>query len=334
MRNPLNIKSGTGLIGAAMLVLILAGCDAGNAPLSSQPLANGAILAAETNGRFTLVTSGNGPVQVWRQGDATPLYQWYQGEETDPVLLLTISPGGNAAATATSHTVAVWSLESGQNLGFYSLPQSLRALALANNGQALLLGYQNGTVEFVNLNTGRRLQYFGHENVINSLDLSANGRYALSASHDGMVHFWQTTDAALLASWQHSNSANLVKLDENGSYAFSADAQGNGKIHHLPGGELQAQLKVPARGQTFVSARLNAGQNLLATGGTSRRLDLWQLDSGTHLQQWQVGLHTQLRPASAMVYSVAFVSPDTLYSASSSGLAETWTITNSEQNDE
>lgn len=334
MRNPFSAKNRPSLVAAAIIVLTLSGCDSAEPPLSRQPLSTGSILAAQTNGRFTLVAPGNGPVQVWQQGDTAPLYQWHQGKETDPVLLLAISPDGHTAATATEQTVALWSLESGRNLGFYSLEHTLRALSLADSGRALLLGYHSGEVEFVELNSGRRLLFLGHDDVINSLDLSANGQYALSASQDGRVIFWQTANAAMLADWQHENSVNLVTLDQGGRYAFSADAQGQGLVHRLPGGELQAQLEVPARGQTFVSARIDAARNRLATGGTTRRLDLWQLSDGAHLKQWQVGLHTQLRPASAMVYSVAFSAPDQLYSASSAGLAETWTITNREHHDE
>ncbi|WMC09939.1 hypothetical protein PU634_12640 [Oceanimonas pelagia] len=318
------------------LGLLLAGCDRATPPLVRQPLAKGSVVAADTtaDGRFTLVAGGNGPVQVWRQGGATPLYQWYQGEETAPVVLLATSPDGQHAATATDSTVAVWSLASGENLGFYRLEQPLRALALAGGGRELLLGYQSGEVEYVNLSSGRRLQFLGHRDRINSLDLSANGRYALSASHDGEVMFWQTTNAAVLARWHHEQSVNLVRLDQQGRLAFSADAQGTGAVRRLPGGELQARLQVPARGQTFVSARFNARGDQLATGGTARRLDLWRLSDGAHLGHRQVGLHTQLRPASAMVYSVAFAAPDRLYSVSSAGLAETWTLTNREHHDE
>ncbi|MDP5293779.1 hypothetical protein Q9290_16010 [Oceanimonas sp. CHS3-5] len=318
------------------LGLLLAGCDQSEPPLARQVLAEGSILAAAStdDGRFTLVSSGKGPVQVWMAGDAAPLYQWYQGQETDPVVLLASGPDGKAAATATERTVALWSLESGQNLGFYRVEQPLRALALASNGRALLLGYQNGEVEYVNLASGRRLQFLGHQDRINSLDISANGRYALSASHDGEVMLWQTDDAAIVARWRHEHSVSLVRLDQGGRYAFSADAQGNGEVHRLPDGEVQARLEVPARGQTFISARLNVDQDLLATGGTARRLDLWRLSDGTHLHHWQVGLHTQLRPASAMVYSVAFDGAHRLYSTSSAGLGETWALTNRDEHDE
>lgn len=337
MRNPFLVKTRAGLVGAAGLVLLLlAGCDRSAPPLARQPLAEGSVLAVEStaDGRFTLVATGSGPVQVWQQGDAAPLYQWHQGEETTPVVLLAAGPSGLAAATATEYTVAVWSLASGQNLGFYRLEQPLRALALASDGRALLLGYQSGEVEFVNLSSGRRLQFLGHQDRINSLDLSANGRYALSASHDGEVMLWQTADAGILARWRHEHSVNLVRLDQGGRYAFSADAQGRGDIHRLPGGELQARLQVPARGQTFVSARFNVEQGQLATGGTARRLDLWRLSDGVHLHHWQVGLHTHLRPASAMVYSVAFTGPNRLYSVSSAGLGETWPLTHRDPNDE
>ncbi|MBM7455686.1 WD40 repeat protein [Oceanisphaera litoralis] len=343
MRKPKLIKmpSNLPMVTLCVIFLLISGCDTGDTPVTQSRYAEGTVLAAQTSadGRFTLVATGPSPVQVWQRGKDEPLYHWYQGETTDDILLLAISPDGHSAATASIDTVAVWSLQSGRNAGFYQLNNSLRALALANNGHSLLLGYHNGEVEYVDLQSGRRLLFMGHrlggENSrINSVDLSANGRYALSASQNGQVLLWQTTDAAILSRWQHENSISLVRLDSSGRLAFSADAQGQGQLHRLPSGALLSSLQVPYRGQTFISARLDSSNNRLLTGSTSRRLELWQLDDGKQLQQWSVGLHTKLRPASAMVYDVAFIDQQHIYSVSSAGFGETWTIDSREQHHE
>lgn len=316
--------------------LLLSGCDGGSRPLARQAFTEGTVLATETtaDAGHVLVSTGPGPVRVWRRGEAEPRYHWYQGESTDDILLLASSPGSDVAATATTDTLALWSLDDGRNLGFYRLEQTLRALALEDGGRGLLLGYQSGEVEYVDLTSGRRLRFLGHQDRIDAVDLSANGRYALSASHDGEVIFWQTDNAAILARWRHEHSASLVRLDPQGGYAFSADAQGSGDIRRLPGGERQARLHSAHRGQTFVSARLDVTGNRLLTGGTARRLDLWQLDDGRLLNSWQVGLHTRLRPASAMVYSVAFIDSRQAYSVSSAGLGETWPLNHRDDDNE
>ena len=335
MRKPKAIKMPARRLTRMLCVtfLLITGCDAGDKPISQSRYANGTVLAAQTSadGRFTLVTTGPSPVQVWQQGVVEPVYHWYQGESSDDILLLAVSPDSHNAATATETTVAVWSLQNGENQGFYQLKQPLRALALGNNGRSLLLGYQDGSVEFVNLSSGRRLVFMGHQQTeqhhrINSVDLSANGRYALTSSQDGQVLLWQTSDAAILSQWQHENSITLVRLGPEGKLAFSADAQGQGELRHIPSGQLLSRLQIPYRGQTFISARLNPDHNQLLTGSTSRRLELWQLDNGQQLQHWQVGTHTKLRPASAMVYDVAFSSAQHVYSVSSSGLGETWPL--------
>ncbi len=343
MRKPKLIKMPPHLLTVTLCVtfLLLSGCDTGDKPVAQSRYAQGTVLAAQTSadGRFTLVASGPSPVQVWQPHQPRPLYQWYQGESTEDILLLAVSPDSRSAATASEHTVAVWSLQNGQNLGFYQLEHSLRALALANDGASLLLGYHHGEVEYIDLQSGRRLLFLGHrlegENSrINSVDLSANGRYALTASQNGQVLLWQTRDAAILSRWQHANSISLVRLDAEGRFAFSADAQGVGELHRLPSGERVSRLQGPYRGQTFISARLDPANNRLLTGSTSRRLELWQLDDGTPLQSWQVGLHTWLRPASAMVYDVAFSDERHIYSVSSSGLGETWALDQREQSHE
>lgn len=334
MRKPKPIKMPIHALTMMLCVtfLLISGCDGGDKPIDQSRYAKGSVLAANTsiNGQFTLVATGSNLVQVWQKGVAEPIYHWRQGEPSDSILLQAISPDSDNAATATETTVAVWSLLNGKNQGFYQLKLPVRALALADNG-SLLLGYQDGSVEFVDFASGRRLIFMGHQqttnnNRINSVDLSANGRYALTASQDGHVLLWQTTDAAIVSQWRHENSITLVRLGPEGKLAFSADAQGQGELHQLPSGELRSRLQVPYRGQTFVSARLNPADNQLLTGSTARRLELWQLDNGQQLQHWQVGTHTKLRPASAMVFDVAFINPLHVYSVSSSGLGETWKL--------
>lgn len=326
-----------------VIFLLLTGCDGGDTPLERSRFSNGSVLAAQTtqDGSFTLTATGPSPVQVWRAGQAEPVYHWYQGDSNESIILLASSPDSQYAATATENTVAVWSLANGKNLGFYALTQSLRTLSVSDNGRSLLLGYQEGEVEFVDLQTGRRLLFMGHlrlegNNRINSVDLSANGRYALSGSLDGQVLFWQTSDARVLSQWRQEKSVTVVRLDAQGQLAFSSDAQGQGQVHQLPSGDLLSELQVPYRGQTFVSARLDAKHNRMLTGSTSRRLELWQLDNGQLLQEWQVGTHTKLRPASAMVYDAAFLGennndPQAIYSVSSSGLGERWALATENQ---
>ncbi|MBO1518368.1 WD40 repeat domain-containing protein [Oceanisphaera sp. DM8] len=332
------------------MFLLITGCDVADGPEEQHSYANGSVVAANTsdNGRFTLVAAGGNLVQVWQKGGNEPIYRWRQGEPSDSILLQAISPDNQNAATATETTVALWSLLDGKNQGFYQLKQPLRALALANNASQLLLGYQDGSVEFIDFVNQRRLLFMGHQQTerfaqdnpesasevaqdskhhrINAVDLSANGRYALTASQDGQVLVWQTTDAKVVSQWQHENSITVARLGPKGKLAFSGDAQGQGEIHALPSGKLTARLQVPYRGQTFVSARLNPDSKQLLTGSTSRRLELWQLDTGQLLQGWQVGTHTQLRPASAMVFDVAFINSRQVYSVSSSGLGEIWSL--------
>ncbi|WP_245879682.1 WD40 repeat domain-containing protein [Zobellella endophytica] len=326
------------LLSTALCVtlLLLSGCDAGPRPFGQSRYAEGTVLAADTSadGRFTLISTGPSPVQVWQRGDAEPLYHWYQGESQQDIVLLATSPDGQAAATATEDTLALWSLATGRNRGFYRLNHPLRALAIADRGRAVLLGYHNGEAEFVDLTSGRRLLFMGHRDRINSVDLSADGRLALTGSHDGEAILWQTGDAAILARLPHAHSVSLVRLDEEGRRAFSADAQGGGQLWRLPSGEPLAALQVPGRGQTFISARFDPEQDRLLTGGTARRLQLWQLDDGRLLDSLQVGLHTRLRPASAMVYGVAFVNPQQIYSISSAGLGETWALSQRESRHE
>lgn len=338
MRKPKTIKTLSAPLTwlSCVILLLISGCDSHRSAQQEHRYAKGAILAAQTSadGKITLISSGLGPVQVWRADARQPLYQWHQGQVSEPVLLLAIAPDSQYAATATERTVAIWSLVSGENQGFYELNHTLRTLAIANHGQRLVLGYDNGELEFIELSSGRRLVFMGHNATINSVDLSANGRYALSADQAGQVLLWDTQSAHVLSQWQHAASVTLVRLDPSGKIAFSASSQGQAELHQLPSGKRLGALAVAKRGQTFVSARFDNEHQQLLTGSTARRLELWQLNNGQLLEQWQVGTHTKLRPASAMVFDVAFNDGNQVFSVSSSGLGETWTITSRDKNNE
>ncbi|MCU7376041.1 hypothetical protein PEC18_35955 [Paucibacter sp. O1-1] len=67
-------------------------------------------------------------------------YQWLQGKQdnTSNVIDTAISANNMFAATMSSGSLAIWRLDDGSSVGWWSLPSYAQSVAIANNGQTLV----------------------------------------------------------------------------------------------------------------------------------------------------------------------------------------------------
>lgn len=217
----------------------------------------------------------------------------------------------------------------------------LRAIDISNNGNHVLIGKSNGIVVHINIKTGRRLEFLGHQtelldennepiqinNAINSVEMSPNGRYAISGSSDHTAYLWDTRTGQVIHKFRHSARVVNVALDKKARYAFTSDSGGQSSIWDIKTGKLISNLKFINRQEIFTSARFSDNGHWLLTGAPTRELTLWQISTGKQLQQWNVTPRKDSRPASAVVYSAAFINNESqIISESSSGLSEVWEI--------
>jgi WD40 repeat protein len=256
------------------------------------------------------------------------LYNWSHSKETDVgIIAVDISPDGKRAVTATEKDMALWDTSTGQNLGFYSLPESdLRDIAISDRGEFLIMGLGNGKVIHLNLKTGRRLEFLLHGEAINSLDISPNGRYVLSSGNDYRAIFWDSKTGQALHQWQHNSRVILVALSRDGSRAFSTGNKANAFIWNLKTGEKIAQLDLSDRQYVLSSARFSLDNQLLLTGSPSRQLILWNANDGQAQQQIRVSPRYTNRPSGAIIYAVGFTSDGDLLTESSAGFGERWQV--------
>ena len=90
---------------------------------------------------------------------------------------------------------------------------------------------------------------------------------------------------------------------------------------------MRSRLKFINRQEVYTAARFSDDGNWLVTGAPTRELTLWSVKTGEQLQQWRVTARKDTRPASAVVYSAAFINNQRqIISESSSGLSEVWEI--------
>jgi WD40 repeat protein len=320
------IKSAIYLIG---ICLILTGCHSEPPSDRQIPLSSVGAVSADlsADGKLALVTSIEQGTLAWDLEHDKQLWRWRLSDSPkEQVFITRFGPGDSHAVIASLETFAIWRLDTGQAEGYYSLPESrLRDIAISGDGRDVLVGREDGKAEWIDTRTGRRLQFLGHTEQVNSVDLSPNGRYALTGGNDYSAYLWDTQSGQVLHRFNHEGRVVMVRLDESGRYAFTADSR-SGRIWDLVSGKELSRLDKQARFEVYTSARfVNQGQ-WLVTGAPSRKLTLWQVKDGKALANWAVAPRPGVKPPSAVVYAAALRDNDHLVSASSSGLAEIWTI--------
>lgn len=315
------------------LFWLLSGCEPSHEPITQIRHAAIATYDADIseNGRFSLVASVNHHAGYWNLDTEELLYVWQHGEGQE-VIAVDISADGNQAITATATEIAVWDTSSGQNLGYYSIPESdLRDIKIANEGRYLVMGLGDGKVIHLDLRTGRRLEFLMHTEAINSIDISPNGRYVLSGSNDFKAIFWDAQTGQPIDQWQHNSRVVLVALSRDGSYAFSAGNKADAYIWNLADGNKTASLALKKRQYVLSVARFSPDNSQLLTGAPSRQLILWDTQSGKLQQLIRVSTRTQNRPSGAIIYAVGFAPDGSLLSESSAGWGERWQKTPSSE---
>lgn len=315
-----------------LLVALVGGVTACTIPESTplqqwRHVEEGAYAAdISTDGTLAVVSGITNGINVWRMGEETPLYHWsHQGEGNNLVISIHISADKTHVVTADREAFALWSLESGEPIGFWRIDEaSIRDVAVANNGKGILVARSSGKVMYFEPNTQRRLEFMGHQEKVNSIDISPNGKFALTGGNDYIAYLWSTDSGQIIHTFTHPTRVTKVALDDQGRYAFTADSQSKSQIWNVQSGEAIADLKYIARQRIFTDAVFSDDGNHLLTGSPSRQVYLWDLHNGDQVGAWKVASRTSVSPPTAVVYGVAFMSDGNIVTESSSGLAEVW----------
>ncbi len=311
---------------------VLSACQpASNTPTPRfQHAVEGAYAANISNdASYSVVSSIHHGISLWDIKNNALLFNWAQQQDSSDNLVLAadIADNNSHVLTASSENFALWNITTGKSEGYWKVREStIRDIALANNGQYILLGKSNGIAVHVTLATGRRLEFLGHQEKINSVDMLPNGRIALTGSNDFVAYLWDTKSGQVIYRFNHPSRVTMVALDPQARYAFSADSKKSANIWDLKTGKLISQLQYFNRQEVFSSVQFSPDGTQLLTGAPSRKVSLWDIASGKRLTSWRVSPRDDIRPAGAVVYSVAFSDNNKILTESSSGYAETWQI--------
>ncbi|WP_445776453.1 WD40 repeat domain-containing protein [Shewanella sp.] len=277
------------------------------------------------NAQLALVSTANNGVQVWDLTGPNMSYQWLQGkkDDTSNVIDTAMSANNTFAATISHNSLAIWRLDDGSSVGWWSLPSYAQSVAIANNGQTLV-GLVDGSVMSLSPQKNRLIQFLGHQEKVNSVSISADGQTALTGGNDGKVMLWNSQTGQPIQQWILGSRITKVLINHSGSLSFAADITGNAAIWQSISGSKVSQLNIVRRQMNFSSARFVKNDQQLLTGTPSKELFLWQINSGKALGHWQVQLSKNTQNRGAVVYSAAMTPQGTIVSISSQGLIEYW----------
>lgn len=315
----------------ALGIMGMIGCN----PTSHQPTSvqqhagNGAIAGSiSRDGKWAFVSSSQHGLSWWDVTNNELIYTWKQQQGENLVLATAISDDNLFALSADSENFALWDTQTGENIGFWKVREStIRDIAVSNQGKHILIGKTNGTVLHITVESGRRLEFLGHSEKINSVDMSPNGRYALSGANDYLAYLWDTQSGQVVHRFTHPSRVSKVKLDSQGRFAFTADSKKQATIWQVNTGQPISQLSYTSRQMIFSAVQFSPDGSMIATGSPTRKLRLWNANSGELLGYRDVTPKANTKPASAVINSVAFnENGDTLLTESSSGMLEFWPI--------
>lgn len=290
----------------------------------------GAYAANISNdGKFAVVSSIHHGLSYWDLEKNALLYSWSQQQDSadNLVLAVDIADNNSHVVTANREAFALWDTKTGKSDGYWQVRSSnIRDIVVSNNGNHVLIGKSDGTVVHVTIDTGRRLEFLGHSEKINSIDMLPNGRIAISGGNDFTAYVWDTLSGQVIYRFNHPSRVTKVALDPKGRFAFSADSKKAAHIWDLKTGKLISSLKYTHRQEVFSSVQFSAKGDYLLTGAPSRKVSLWQLTTGERIKSWFVTPRDDIRPAGAVVYSVAFRDNNHILTESSAGFGELWQI--------
>ena len=289
--------------------------------------ADGAFAAdISANGELAVLSGVNNGVNVWRIGEEAPLFNWrHQGEGNNLVTTLHISADSQYVVTSDREAFALWSISTGEPIGFWRVDEStVRDIAVANGGVGLLVGQSSGKIMYFEPESSRRIDFLGHTEKINSIDISPNGKFALTGGNDYLAYLWSTDTGQVIYTFKHSSRVTKVAIDDQGRYLFTAGSNRESKIWNAQNGQMVSNLSYTARQKIFTEAVFSKDGKYLLTGSPSRRMNLWLVETGEEVAEWKVAPRESSVPKTSVVYGVGFAKDGAILSASSAGLTARW----------
>jgi WD40 repeat protein len=189
----------------------------------SHHMAFGAVYAVawSPNGQF--IAAGAAVVDIWNARTGRLIRSLSSTNVFGPTDLQW-SPDSQRLAVGLDNNLGaqIWSLTSSKMLLSYRPPSQLRTLAWSPDGQFIVSGDVNGTIQVWNARNGTRVTtYKGHTHGtgISRVCWMPDGQRIISSSRDGTVQIWRATTGQKLFTYRDpSGDIEAMAVSPDGSY--------------------------------------------------------------------------------------------------------------------
>lgn len=217
-----------------------------------------------------------------------------------------------------------------------SIKQNSRVLSLAVQGNLLVVGMADGTLQFldVTLTPGQPapatfckvLQSFKQPNMITSVVMPAAGVIAYTASTDKSIRSFKVAgDVPTRNLAGHGNLVDAVIFSPDGLSLASCSHDGTTRFWNLGDGKQTGEVKLSPQPLYCLAWRSDGKQ--LAMGSFDRSIRLIDV-AGKKVEREIKGFDEKSSPNghSDAVYTVTYADNDQLYSAGSDGKIKQWNV--------
>ena len=303
--------------------------------------------AFSPNGQYVLVGDTDAPARLWDIEANKVVYSWQNNDEVGTTTAVGFSADGKVAATSEQDVIVLWEVATGEPMLRLSFPVKIKALALSQHGDYLLLALYDRTAVYFDVIKNRVLQILVHDGqavnspidqLINAVAISPSGKYALTGGDDQTARLWKLETGEQLRSWKHENLVNIVAFYPKGGFVLTGAANGQTHFWNMKTGAEQYTLRTsvwpkdmplpnfPSFKTTTSAIDFSPDNAYLITGHPSQKMCLWAVATGDKIDCWQVARQQALRPG-VVLQAVAF-SPDgkAIYSESGNGIGQKWLL--------
>lgn len=329
------------------IVLLLVGCTSERESLEQREHSNLSSYAAafSPNGKYALVGDTDAPARLWDLKKNKVIYSWQNNQDVGTTTLVGFSADSKVAATVEQDVIVLWNMADGEPMMRFSFPVKIKAIALSQHGDYLLLALYDRTAVYYDVIKNRVLKVLKHDGkavnspidqLINTVALSPSGKYALTGGDDQTARLWKLETGKQIRSWKHENAVNIVGFYPKGAYVLTG--AGNGQTHfwNMKTGKEKYILRdslwpkdmelpnYPTFKSTTSAFDFSPDNKYLVTGHPSRKICVWKVATGDKVDCWQVARRQALRPG-VVLQAVSFSSSGKyIYSESGNGIGQKW----------
>ena len=183
------------------------------------------VVDAQVSGSTVVTTDAQGMIRVWDAQTSKQILGPLKHESE--VQSVRISVAAKRLVSAGGRGVKVWALDSGQLVTSLTLEMEISALEFLDDGRALAVGGEDGTVLIAETDTGAILRRLPHDYRVFDIT-SISGDRLVTTTAAGAVRSWnaRTGEPATAPTPRIANEVRWVRLTASGRAAFLCGADG------------------------------------------------------------------------------------------------------------